>query len=143
MYAGPTWLELTCCCPGIMRKEILPNSVTEPHKYACKTPGNKSYAPPVLHVCKVHLVLKRKNVQRSRSSRRSPHKHSHSCPYTQRGLCEANHLWACVYLLPGNESGRLMYTFCIYVCARSRLRSGDKHGVVRWDRKRNKNKVKS
>lgn len=111
-------------------EELLPSSATEPHKYPRKTSGNKSYTRAVVHVCKVVLSFK-KNVQRPVSSRRSPHKHSHSCTYTEKALCEANHLWACVYLLPGNESGPLMYTFCIYVRTGSKLRSGDRHGAVR------------
>lgn len=41
-------------------------------------------------------------------------------------ICRAVH----VYLLRGNERRALMYDFCIYVCTRSGVRSGDRHVVL-------------
>lgn len=56
-------LHLACInllLPWNNAEELLPSSATEPHKYPRKTSGNKSYAPAVVHVCKVVLVLKKK-----------------------------------------------------------------------------------
>lgn len=55
-------------------------------------------------------------MQRPSPSRRSPHKHSHRYAYTEKPLCEANHLRGRVYLLPGNEGGPLMYIRFVYMC---------------------------
>lgn len=129
MSAGPTWLALTCCCPGMMWRGFYPAAPQSRTNIRVKHREIK-VTPLLSCTCAKLPSCKKRKMCRPLSSMRPPHKHSHGCTHTEKALREANHLWAPVYLLPGNEGGPLMYTLCIYVRTRSRLRSGDRHGAV-------------